>query len=123
GWNWGWSNYYWGYPRWRGWYNPYWGYGPYWGYEPYWGYYNPYYYHGGYYGYHGGHYYRNTAVRPGVRPGTNLALSPRNSNVRMSNIRSNNPGIRSTRNENQNVIPPVRAVRTNQPNVRSEQPV
>lgn len=126
GWNWGWSHYYWGYPRWRGWHNPYWGYG----YNPYWagyGYYNPYYYggysHGGYYGYYGGHYHRNTAVRPGVRPGTNLAFSPRNNNVRMSNIRGNNPGVRSTRNGNQNVSPPVRAVRTNQPNVRSEQPV
>lgn len=129
-WGMGWS--YWGYPRWGGWYDPYWGYGGAWGYNP-WGW-GGYPYYGGYYGhnyYGNGYYHRSQRIQPGVRPGSNLAFS--NGNVRGNqrgvrggnSFAQGNQGVRPTRNGN------VRTdnnsgIRTNQSNVRpvrTEQPV
>lgn len=140
GWNMGWGmgfNHWGYYPRWGGWYDPYWGYGGAWGYNPWgWGGY-PYYgggyygnYYGGYYG--NGYYNRGTRIRPGGRPGSNLAYSPfnnRSGNLRNGNVRGNNSyvrneGVRPTRNGN--VRTENSGIRNNQSNVRpvrTEQPV
>jgi len=137
GWNdpwWGWGGYYgynsywswgWGYPRWHSWYNPYWN--GYYGYNPYWSYYNPYYYNpywgygNGYYGgYYGGYYYRGTPVRPGFRPGSNLAYThnPGISGYRQPRL---NPvrSVPSYRNDN---VRPVRSTRP-ESGVRNTTPV
>lgn len=118
-WGIGYNSWYWGYPRFRGFYSFGWGWGGYYNnwYNPYWGWggyynnwYNPYYGWGGYYGYaphyhypgYYGYYNRGTIVQSGYRPGSSLAYaggSPYRDGIRRSSSLNglNQNSVRQTR--------------------------
>lgn len=136
-WGFGYNSWYWGYPRFGGYYSSYYGWGGYYGhnpyfgwggyynnwYSPYWGYGHGYYghgYHNHYSGYYGGYYNRGTAIQSGYRPGSLLAYSggsPYRDNVRRGSTlntfnQNSTRQIRSgnDRSLNNTTVRPVRQV-------------